>query len=51
MNINRKEATIIDIINDNVYAVQFDDGKREAVNITRIYKNVETEIENKENNK
>ena len=48
LNINRKEATIIDKINDNVYVVQFGDGKRKAVNITSIYKNIESDNENNE---
>ena len=38
LNINRKEGEIIDKLNDNVYVVQFDNGKRESINIERIYK-------------
>ena len=34
------------MINDNVYVVQFEDGKREAVNVTRIYQNIDTDNEN-----
>ena len=44
LNINRKEATVIDKINNNVYVVQYDNGKRETINIKRIYK-IETEEE------
>ena len=43
LNINRKEATIIDILNNNAYVVQYNDGTRESVNISRIYKDVEDE--------
>ena len=46
LNINRKEATIIDILNDNAYIVQYDDGTRESVNIKRIYKNIDNNNEN-----
>ena len=47
LNINRREGQIIDKLNDNVYIVQYEDGKREAVNINRIYK-IETREESDE---
>ena len=38
LNINRKRAVIIDKQNDNCYVVRYNDGKKEAVNIKRIYR-------------
>ena len=38
LNINRKNAVIIDKQNDNCYVVRYNDGKKEAVNIKRIYR-------------
>ena len=38
LNINRKRAVIIDKMNDNSYVVRYTDGKKEAVNIKRIYR-------------
>ena len=39
LNINRKPAIIIDKINKNAYAVRYENGVTEAVNIARLYKN------------
>ena len=37
LGINRKRGTIIDQIGDNVYTIQYDNGKIEPVNVDRLY--------------
>ena len=38
LNINRKQAVILDKLNDNAYVVRYDSGEKEAVNIKRIFR-------------
>ncbi len=38
LNINRKRAVVVVKMNDNCYVVRYEDCKKEAVNIKRMYR-------------